>query len=111
MKITIFKLKICGLTRVYSQIEIQEKDIKLLIYSEYFKLVQPKGRPKQIWHEWFIDEYLNYCCTYTKNLKYKILYIKETYPSFFGRNWIEKSEFQNKIWANKHKFIEWDYGS
>ena len=112
MKITIFKLRRNGLKKAYSQIEINEKEIEILIYSERFKLVQQRGRPKQIWHEWCLVESLeNYWPkTETDNLKYKFARLKEIAPEFFSRSWIEKDEFYNVVVANKQHFLSWDYG-
>ena len=112
MKITIFKLRRNGLKKAYSQIEINEKEIELLIYSGCFKLVQQRGRPKQIWHESFLVETMEiyWPKNETDNLKYKFARLKEIAPEFFSRSWIEEDEFNKTIVANKHSFLSWDYG-
>lgn len=107
MILTIFKLRRNGLKN-YSQIEIHEQDIELLFYSPYFKLVQQKGRPKQIWHEWFLEESLYDYWPKSEDKKRQLAYLKETYPAFFSRTWIEKDEFYKTIVANKNCFLSWD---
>jgi hypothetical protein len=108
MIVTIFKLRRNGLKKAYSQIEIQEQDVELLIYSERFKLIQSKGRPRQILHESFLTDLIQLCPEFY-NAKYKFLHLEELY-SILSKNWIEDKEFKRVIWDNRHLFLSWRYG-
>lgn len=108
MKFTVFKLRKNSLKRIYSQIEIQEKDTKILLSGVLFKLAKHTGRPREIWHEWILKDVLkNYK---SKSEQYQIMYLKERYPSFLSKTWIEKDEFHNTVVKDMDVFLSWGYG-
>lgn len=95
MIITVFTVNRKLLHRKYIQIEIQENTLGILYYSDFFKLVLKRGRPRQIWHERFLEDIE----------KYKI----SIGTKLFSRLWIEEKEFK-RIVEREKSFLFCDFG-
>jgi len=109
MIITLFTVRRRGLRRIYSQLEIQEQNLELLYYSPYFQLAGVRGRPRTIWHEETLADWIQQAMYRGGDNSRAFLDYLDS-MSVFSRKWIEKDEFYNNVVGSKHLFAYAGYG-
>lgn len=109
MIFTIFTIRRRGLRRIYSQIEIEEQSLELLYYSPFFRLAGARGRPRTIWHEETLNDYIQQAVFHgNHNSRGFLDYLEGN--AVFSHKWIEKKEFYDVVVANKDGFAYAGYG-